>query len=361
MNSRRPGLSLIRIWVFTLAVSLLFSFSIKADDLDDFLEESEASKEAIFIDIEEETRADFDVIDKISKRQKAIEKKRYKRRQFKKPRKISEGEIFKAQLKKGAILVDIKSKKSFKVKSPIMVTAKMIIVGGNLVYIYDKKGKEKYKTEAMNVIDIERVVSLYPEIDHIKTYSDMPRYGLKDKKTNFSHFLTYHAEAMRTNYYPTIFRGTQKTGNSYQLQLKSYLLKKDFPVQAGLSIATQLGFWEDPTLGVSTWGGIFYGPTLMRSFWHEQKNQWNFHFSAFRSLVHRSRKNPDAHSFSTNGIQLELEKQIDTRNGPFSIGVSYRLSRSSVKSTTEYLENEASRGKITAVGVSVGYRFDWVL
>jgi len=61
------------------------------------------------------------------------------------------------------------------------------------------------------------------------------------------------------------------------------------------------------------------------------------------------------------GLQLELEKEIDFSGGSYTLGVNYRWSRSSVKETSEFLQNEALKGQVVGFGVYLSYKFDWIL
>lgn len=362
MIQKRQGLSRLKEWMPAFTTLLLFlSAPIHADDLEDFLEDSQTSKEAILLDIEGEVGAEFDVVDGITNRQKAIDESLIIPPKYTRPRSFGNPDFFTAQLKEGTILKDLKNGKGYRIDKPIVVKAKSAIVGGNVVFIYDRFGKKRYETSAPNAVNIEHIVRMNPEIDPLVTYTDVPRYGAVDRDTEFSHFFTYHIEAITSEYYATIFRGTKQTANSNQLQLKSYFYKKDFPIQMGINISAQLGFWEDETLGTVTWSGLFVGPSMMRSFWKKPDSQWNMHLSGFKSLYHESQKTPDVHRYSTIGIQYEVEKEFQTNYGPFTLGLSYRYSRSSIKSSTEFLENEAIKGQVIAVGAFVGYRFNWML
>lgn len=362
MISKRQGLSLFKGWAPALATVLLLSpVNSYSDDLEDFLEDSGNSSQSVLIDIEEDVGARFDVVDGINERKKTLEESLIIPPKYKAPREFGNPKPFTAQLKAGSILRNLKTGKAFRLEKPLVVKAQSTVLGGSQVFIFDKEGKKRYETKAYNAVNIEHVVQMNPDIDPLVTYTDTPRYGAIDRETNFSHFFTYHLEAIRTEYYSTIFRGSRQSANAYQLQTKSYFFKKDFPVQMGINLSGQIGYWEDPTLGTVTWSGLFFGPSIMRSFWKNQDNQWNMHLSAFRSIIHESQKTPDRHKYSTSGLQMEIEKEMGTSYGPFIVGLSYRWTRSSIKSSSEFLFNQSLKGQVTSFGAHIGYRFDWML
>lgn len=357
-GSMKQGLFLKFIIFFCLALGLNH-LEVLADDLDDLLADAPLTQDSILIDIEEDVGAEFDVVDDIRKRKETFDESLYIAPKYKKPRSFGTPVPFTAQLKKGAILRNLETGKPLRVKKPIVVRAEQILLGANRVYILTKDGQKKYETHAENAVNIENTVRLEPDINPLTVYTDKAQYGSQDNELKFSHFFSYHLEAIRTDYYATIFRGERQSATATILQAKNYLLTERFPIHVGFNLSANLGFWEDPILGTVTWRGFFLGPSFMRTFWKQKDSRWNMHVSAFHSFYHESQKDPDRHRYSTLGLQGELEKEWDTDYGPFILGLSYRWSRSSIKSSTEYLENEALKGQVVGVGAYLSYRYDW--
>lgn len=330
-----------------------------SDDLDDFLNDAPLSSDSVLIDLENEVGADFDIVDDLTTKKKTFDESLIITPKFKKARGVGKTEPFTAQVRKGSIVYDLETGKPFRFKKALVVKAQLVGIGASRVFILDKKGKKRYQTQAQNAVNIERAVGLEPQINPLIVYTDKRHSKSSDEDIKFSHFLSYSVEAIRTNYYATIFRGERQSANANVLQAKNYFVTDNFPIQVGFNISSRFGFWEDPVLGTLVWNGLFIGPSFMRTFWQKKDSRWNFHISAYKSLFHKSEKAPDQHSFSTLGLQGELEKEFDTDLGPVTLGVSYRWSQSSVKDSTEYLENEALKGEAIAFGAYLSYRFNW--
>lgn len=346
--------------VFFLCLCAMTCLHCFADDLDDFLQDAGPSKDSLLIDLEQATGANFEVVDDLVRQEDFIEDLTFKPPRYKPPRAFTSPEPYTAQLKTGSILINLKTKKGFKVTKPLIVKAKEVISGSQRVFILDKKGESRYETLTRNAVNIEPTVSLNPKINPNLVYGDKNRFSSIDTEKKFSHFLSYHFESVRTDYYSTIFRGDKQSASSNTVGTKSYFLT-DFYFQVGVNIHYNFGFWDDPTLGTLTFQGLYFGPSIMRSFWQKDESRWNLHISAFKSLLHESEKAPDRHSYSTIGLQGEIEKEFKTGYGPYTLGLSYRWSRSSVKETSEFLRNEALKGQVTAFGVYASYRFNWNL
>ncbi len=346
-------------WILFFALNFgALSTSAQSDQVEAFIGEGTSD---VLIDLEGETPATFQVIDELSEREKMLEEAIRIPPKPSTPRVIVPAAPYMAQLVKGSILTTLDGKKKLRTKSNIIVKAQEVIPGGQKAWILTKDGEKKYFTDTVNAPNINHVVQIEPTINPLKVYTDKPAYGSRDKETNFSHFFSFHLESIRTNYFKTIFRGEKGSASATTLQSKNYLISKRFPFHVGFNISTQFGYWEDPVLGTMTWNGFFFGPSIMRTFWEKEDGRWNLHFSAFRSLIHESEKSPDRHSYSTLGLQGDLEKEFDTTLGPLTLGLSYRWSRSSIKETTEYLENEAIKGEVVSVGAYLSYRFNWTL
>ncbi|MCF8057749.1 MAG: hypothetical protein K9K67_00525 [Bacteriovoracaceae bacterium] len=348
--------------MFQILLFVLISFCFVnnfADDLDDFLIDAPLSKESVLIDIEGDTRAEFDIVDGLTKRKKTLEESLIIPPKYNMPRTFGQPVPFTAQLRKGAVLTDLKSGKPFRVKKPLVVKAELVYLGSKDVFILNKSGEKRYETRAENAVNIENTVRLNPDINPLIVYTDKKKYGSTDEDLKFSHFFSYHIESIRSDYYSTIFRGERQSATGNIFEVKNYFITDRFPIQIGFNINAHFGFWEDPELGIVTWRGVFVGPSVMRTFWQKPDGRWNFHVSAFQSVYHQSKKNPDTHNYSTLGLQSEIEKEFDTTYGPVTLGLSYRWSRSSIKDSTEYLENEALKGQVIGFGAYLSYRYNW--
>jgi hypothetical protein len=330
----------------------------QSNEVDDFIGNGSSG---VYIDLEEETSAQFNTVDQLTEREKKLEEALYIPPKFDKAREVVDIPPYKAQLLEGSILTSLDGKKQVRVSRNVLVRAKELAPGSKKVFILDTEGKKRYTTSTHNALNINAVVEIEPKINPLTVYTDKPTYGSSDKEAHFSHFFSIHLESISTPYYATIFRGERQSANATTFQLKNYMMTKDFPIQVGFNLSSQIGFWEDPVLGTVTWNALFFGPSLMRTFWQKDESRWNFHLSVFKSLLHQSEKDPDTHKFSTLGIQGEIEKEFDTDLGPITLGLNYRFSKSSLKESTEYLENEAIKGDVTAFGAYISYRFNWTL
>ncbi len=327
-------------------------------EVDDFLDDPRVIQD--YKELKGLEKNNYGIIDRITKQKKKVsEKLNWKEPPKGKARVFTETKPYTAQLKEGAILTSLETGKKVKVYRPVIIKAQETYVGSHSTYVLDKEGQIKYTTDVTNAINIENEIALNPKIDPLLVYTDKTNYHSIDEDLKFSTYLGVHVESVNTKYYATIYRGERQSAQSYTLEGKTYLLTEDTPYNFGLNLQYQFGYWEDPIVGTVTWSGLHVGPSFMASFWQKKKSKWNLHVNLFKSLFHQSEKNPDRHKFSTVGTQLEFEKEFSTEYGSYSVGVKYSWMRSSLKESSEYLENEANRGDISSFGGYINYNFGW--
>ncbi len=349
---------------FPLYFSLLFTmcFSSYAEewssDVDNFLDDPNVIRD--YKNLEGLQNKNYQIIDGISKQKEKIKNRlNWKEPPSSKPRIYTETQPYTAQLKKGSILQNIESGKYVKVFRDVIVKARETYIGSQKAYVLDKDGNQKFTTETYNVVNVEHEVEMTPKVDPLIVYRDKTHYHSENKTLPFNTFIGFHVESVSTTYYADIYRGERQTAQNYTLEGKTYFLAEDIPYNFGINLQYQYGYWQDETIGTVTWSGLFFGPSFMGSFWEKKNGRWNAHLNLFKSLYHESEKNPDIHKYSTIGTQIEFEKEIYTEYGKYSFGIKYTWMKSSVKESTEYLENVANRGIISSFGGYITYNFGW--
>lgn len=357
---KRGWFLLYSLIITSIGISSIYAQQSWNEDVDQFLDDPQVIED--YKNLEGLEQNNYNFIDRLrNQKEKVTEKLQWKEPPPTKPRIFTETKPYTAQLKEGSILTHVKSGKRVKVFREVIVKAKETFVGSHQTYILDKNGNEKYTTQTRNAINIEHEVTLRPQIDPIAVYTDKSNYHSEDKDLNFSTYLGFHIESINTQYYATIYRGEKQSAQNYTIEGKTYLLTEDTPYNFGLNLQYQFGYWDDPSIGTVTWSALHIGPSFMTSFWQKKKGRWNIHLNLFKSLFHESQKNPDRHKFSSVGMQLEFEKEFFSNYGNYSLGVKYTWMKSSVKDSTEYLENIANKGEISSFGAYINYNFGWTL
>ncbi len=355
---KKHGLLILTPYILSAIISLNGKAQDWASEVDEFLDDPRSVEDYKSLQGLEENN--YNLIDKISdQKQKVKRKLEWKEPPMGTPRIFTETKPYTAQIKKGAILKDINSEKYVKAYREVIVKAQQTYVGSHTVYVLDKEGNKKFTTQTSNAINIENEVVLQPKINQLMVYADKSSYQSVDGDLNLTTYFGFHVESVNTNYYATIFRGERKSAQNYTIEGKTYLLTENSPYNFGLNLQYQYGYWEDPVIGTATWQALLAGPSFMLSFWEKKDGKWNAHLNLFKSIFHQSEKSPDVHSFSTVGSQIEFEKEIKTAYGKYAFGVKYTWMNSSLKESSEYLENIANRGIISSFGAYINYNFDW--
>ncbi len=347
-----------KLLLFILFLMMRIPQSI-SDELDDFLGDAQSYNPELTI-LDNKATADFETVDTLIHEEQNFEKRKYRKNQNSIARASWAPKIFTALVQVGSKLIDVKTNKVLKVKRAFYARAREKVVGSQISYILDQKGKIRYRTSTWNLADIESDIKLLPKISALEIYEGKQSFHSIDKSLPLSHFLSYHFETITTNYYPMLFRGNSKSALAYRLQFKSYY-RSHSPLNFGLNLQYNFGYWEDTKVGLLTWKALFIGPTTHLSFWENNNSSWHLHFGIGQSLFHHSEKKPDKHKLSSTAILLDIERASHTRYGKFLIGGGLRWTKSAVKETTELIINNAQKGNTISISFAIGYLYDWSL
>lgn len=344
------------ILILSLSVSS-FAYSQTSSEVDDFLDQELAAD--LDQELKELETLDYDVLDNL----KTNDDKRFNK-SFRPPKKIGKRKFwepipFQALLKKDAIILDIKADKYLRVPNKIFVVAKILRIGSKYSYL-KVKDEWKYKTVTQNLTSVDNMVTLHPQEDPTIIYEAPSRFNSTDKTFPLEVGLTLGFDSYSADYYAEIFRGTNKTALGNHFDLKSYY-NSGLDFDMGVNLSYNYGSWSDEDIGKASWTAFYIGPTIRYPFWEETDSFWAVHLSVLKSLYHKSKKEPDSHTFSSNAIQMEIERVGETGWGPFIFGGGIRYQRSSVKDTTEFLQIPTVRGDILSLSFTVGYLFKWNL
>ena len=353
--------------ILFIYLCLLIPLNSFSDEIDDFLEGAGDSELASLEELNEgydesdlTFPANFEVVDQISDDEFQVRKPKVKKYKEKTKAKDWTPVPFKAAIKPGSLIYAINSDKKFYIKRKMYVRARLKVGGSSTSYLISKDGKIKYKTNTNNLISVQPDLELRPKIDPLIVYKGRTEFFTVDENIKFKHFLNYGFGPTSTNYLPVIYRANSTSAFTYRLDSKNYYDSK-FPIDFGLNLNYEFGYWEDSQIGTVTFKSLNWGPVIRWSFWKGKTGFWNLHFGAFKSIFHKAVKEPDTHEFSTLGLLIDLERAQKTRLGTFLFGAGYRQSQSSIKNSTEYLENLSVKGSNKTITFTVGYLFDWDL
>ena len=346
---------------FISALLFLLTDPGMGDELDDFLEDVGGSNTNLEL-FDLSPVGDFKEIDTLADKEKESEEKKYRqvipensvRRRYQEPR------TFTVLIKEGSKLIDIETNQEFKTTRTFYARAREKVVGSRTSYILNNKGVIRYSTKTTNLIDVEEDRKLLPKVSALEVYEGKNSFYSFDKSLPLSHFFNYYAGAMATDYYANLFKGDSKRAFSYQFQLKNYYRSRS-PINFGLGIYYNYGYWKDSNRSTLIWRGLFIGPTVHTSFGESENSSWHLHFGVGQSLYHDSQRGSYRHRYSSTFMQLELERAIHSRLGKFLIGGGIHLSQSSIKETDEDITRKPLKGQSIGLHLSVGHLSSWNL
>lgn len=277
-------------------------------------------------------------------------------------------DIFEAVIQKGARLKRLKVSKEVKghyFTNPrkVVVKARFKNLNSDYVLILDKKGTAKYSTHYDNIQDIQGVISLDPQVSPLEVYDKKATLAnLEDgSHAQFSHFLSLTNFQGKSDFQPLLLGGTETATTGLLVMAKNYFQSPKLPLHLGVNFGFHRSSWKDPTVGSSSSQSILIGPSLMSSFFRTPESSFNTHLHFFQSIQHQMGNDPAPINLSTQGWQLDLEREFTWFDKPFFLAFNYRLTNSRVKSSEQVLAAPVESTPETSYGLTFGYRLNWKL
>ena len=287
-----------------------------------------------------------------------LKAKKYYRKRKKKEIKIPEEyPPFIVYVKKGALLTNLRNLKTVQTDSSFYSKAKTVPQNGDIIFLLNKKGKPLYEVNGKYTINMEQEQNLLPTTSSLEVYDQKLKLEIKQKEIPFQYFFNYYLESISTSYYPSLFRGNSKSAFANRLNFKTYYVTAA-PINFGIDLDYQFGFWKDNFVGTVTWKTLLIGPNIHAVLSENLESSWHLHFGVGKSIYHQSQKGIDKHKYSTTTIKLDLDHASHSQYGKILIGGSLRLAQSTLTNSTELLINKPIKSSTLGIGISLGYLYD---
>lgn len=267
-------------------------------------------------------------------------------------------EVFVAVLQKGAEVFDLKTKESFLSDRKLIVKAISNVVGGEIIYLFDKKGEKKYKTHLSNIKDIDNFVNLDSNPKLFSEYVPRAKLEGNDSVINLLQSFSLGQEGVRGEYFQTLFNDSSTSGTVNQFD---YQVFYNWPIRLkmGLSASFQRGTWSGQTETLDWYSGL-YGLALNYPLFGNKSSRWELQLNASKYFLMRA-QTIDGNSIRFQGNQFGLDalNVHNTNYGTWFWGVTINQSYYSVKDSEVVLKNSVSPESITTYGLKIGYRTDF--
>ncbi len=323
------------------------AWDIRSTELLEDIEVNDFSFEEDLIPEGEKPISDLNILLKNSK--DTISKLPYKERKKTK----YDPEPFIAVIHPGAMIEEIDTGKLHKVDRKLMVKAINNVVGGSIIYLFDKEGKRKYRTLLENITDIDHMVNLKTNPSLFKKHLPRAQMEGNDREVKLIHNFSLSQEGIRGDYFRNLYGSEESGGSVNQLDYQVFY-SWPFSFKMGLSAGFQRGTWQGSEDSLQ-WTTGLYGLSLNQNF---HKN-WEVQLNASRYfLMSGSDSQGGSIRFQGNQFGVDLINIYQTEWGPFFIALTLNQSYYSVKESNRVLSNAQEPESITTFGAKIGFRFE---
>lgn len=256
---------------------------------------------------------------------------------------------FRAVLRAGSILEDLKTGEKTQTKTNITVWVATKVSTDRDCFIYDRDNKPRYQTQIENVKDIEKDLTIFPSspdnsLNIEKTFNQEYEFGIE-----------HHAKIFTESYTGEFFNDYLETSSdstiaATRLQWASYY-KSELQVNPGLSMDYQQGNMQsEALLDDFNWTAFYFGPAIKYFF-----RPWgSVGLMLQKSLNFNSKSNNNQALFTSD----KLAFSTDVYYMDFSFGVSFERQQMSVEKSDNAFNINNDFRNMSIFTFNFGYHFD---
>jgi len=262
-------------------------------------------------------------------------------------------EPFVAVIKPESLIEDLDTKKIIKVDRKLVVKAINNVIGGKIVYLFDKNGKRKYRTLLNNITDIDNFVKLDESPSLHVEYQPRAKNEGNDTEVKLIHSFSLSQEAIRGDYFQNLFDDQNSGGSVNQFDYQVFY-KWPFSLKMALTAGLQRGRWDGQSNSLEWYSGL-YGLSLNHNFY----SNWEAQLNASRYFLMRGQDSlGNSLRFQGNQFGLDVINIVDTSWGPFFWSLTINQSYFSIKESSQQFSTSQNPESVTTFGVKIGFRFE---
>ena len=346
----------ILLTVFLSALPAFSSFSA-LDELEEFLEGAESGIEGVDFEVINDLRRHSTTFETPPSESIASDKRKYV--------KAIRPTTFRAVLRRGSIIYDLKGENSYRIGRDIYDLAREKDGVEGLCYLLGKEKKSLYYTDTANLQSIDKTIDLRPEAvkdRHLRGRGEFLGSMDSNKSLTVRHDFSVAGERTSGPYIDAILDiapGSSNT-NVMRLDWKAYYLSA-LPFNMGIHLGANRGAIQGANpnrqLVSASWMSMSLGPSVQ----YTLNSVWDISMSYQKSIFHKMVSGHNSYTLSTHSWQLDITRDFKTPLGILFVGVGYRVPVYRLKNSTVLASRSSSLGHNKAFAMILGYNYDMKL
>ncbi len=274
----------------------------------------------------------------------------------------SRGEI--VLLKKGGTLFDL-NEKEYRLSADIYAYVAPSFKDSSIYTVFDKtKKKHLYYIHYSKIVFLGQDLDLKSKPDQYVTYLKKSKEESFDTSLNFKNMLWYKRDTMTTDYYNRLFvKDGQESVRLHRLESAMFFDSRFF-IDLGFYGAYEKGDWQSSAVSGANslmWDALFFGPAIEISHTLSEIMTLSLISSFSKSYRYNASYMSDTYVFDASSFDLALNCGIKFKKDRILLGLGYRYVGMSLKDAPTLKINSTHDQSISAIGVNIGYQFDWSL
>ena len=268
-------------------------------------------------------------------------------------------EPWKASLKKGSLLLDLKSKKEVRMPDNLVVWATIDNDQSQIATIYDQELKPRYSTASQNLNSLERAYQIYPIDPPVNHQIKKVLARSVDKELRFDTSITYGWESYSHHYFNSLYDTNSQSSSAHNIGAQTYYSFSNI-IDFGIAASFQVGSWQDTEGFESSWNSFFIGPSLRKTlFGDKNSNHLSLNATFLKSLFAKSKGDYGSQDFSSLGYELGLDYNFKLSSGELIFGLKYRYLDTTLNSSSINYAQSDSSTQTSSIGFNIGYQWGW--
>ena len=268
---------------------------------------------------------------------------------------------YKVYLKEGTVLTNLVDKKDQRLTRGIYVyVLETDSQKRDAFIVYDKKMKPAFETTALGVVEIEKDITILPNVDAEIVYPAPTVLKTNNKTAFFDTQFNFYIESIGAGAFNSLFSTdySNSFGNRYEIRT---LYNSALPVNFGITFNYLTATWlvEDGDMKLSA---LSFGPHLQHYLYFEKNMAVSLLFGADFSPNYQTTTSDFTDKYYAVILNLGTEVLWQNYFGKWSAGIHLRRhDLSLINSTRPDISPLSEDLTVYSVGAMLGYKYEWDL
>lgn len=268
---------------------------------------------------------------------------------------------YKVYLKPGSILTDLQTHQEQQIPRGIYAyVLETNPLRRDHFIVYDKNMKAAFETTALGIVEIEKDITILPNIDARTIYPPPSVFRANNKNAFFDTQFNMHLENINATAFNSLYKTEFSSSLGKRFEFRT-LFSSELPVNFGVALNYQTASWSDKNSNMN-FSAISFGPHLQHYIYEDEKRAFSLLMGCEFSPTYKTSTNEFTDKYSAVILDLGIEILWQADFGKLSAGAHFRRHDLKLNSTSRPNISPLPEDIIVnSIGAMLGYKYEWDL